>query len=363
MNFFKNLFQKQEEPIKTYSDFWQWFKQNEKEFHKIVSHRGNIEKAFFDKVSPKLTQIREGFYLLTGMFDEETVELVFTADGNIRNFVFIKELVDASPKINGWKFTAFKPSTNVDDFAIEMNDITFSNDKLFFISNVDKTYPDEIDISIIHTDYDEKDSSAITNGIYIFLDNYLGELEFATTIDNVRVIPVANKTDELIPISKLKDFLIWREKEFVEKYEGIRHETENDEYASYEAQLQNNKPLIAIMNSTLMKWEAKPSHPWFLILKFQFDGEDNNGMPNDKDYQIMNKIEDELSLELKDFDGYLNLGRETSDGIREVYFACKEFYKPSKVMSELIQKYSNTLEMEYEIYKDKYWQSLNRFQS
>ena len=36
---------------------------------------------------------------------------------------------------------------------------------------------------------------------------------------------------ELIPISKLKDFLTWREKEFIEKYEGTRHNTENDSYA------------------------------------------------------------------------------------------------------------------------------------
>ncbi len=33
-------------------------------------------------------------------------------------------------------------------------------------------------ISIIHTDMNNKNSSQITNGVYIFLDNYLGELDF-----------------------------------------------------------------------------------------------------------------------------------------------------------------------------------------
>ena len=33
---------------------------------------------------------------------------------------------------------------------------------------------------------------------------------------------------ELIPIEKLKDFLIWRQKEFIEKYEGTRRNTIDD---------------------------------------------------------------------------------------------------------------------------------------
>ena len=65
--------------------------------------------------------------------------------------------------------------------------------------------------------------------------------------------------------------------------------------------------------------------------------------------------------QLNDFDGYLNIGRETADGVRDIYFACKDFRKPSKVLEQIISNYSSELEIEYEIFKDKYWQSLERF--
>ena len=65
--------------------------------------------------------------------------------------------------------------------------------------------------------------------------------------------------------------------------------------------------------------------------------------------------------ELKDVDGYLNIGRQTANGEREIYFACKDFRKPSKIFFKIQTNYSNSFEIDYDIYKDKYWQSFNRF--
>src|SRR5690606_12698982 len=104
------------------------------------------------------------------------------------------------------------------------------------------------------------------------------------------------------------DYLIWREKEFVEKYKGIWHYTENDSYSSLEATLQNGKPLIAIVNSTLLEWDCKASHPWVLAVQINYDGSNNNGMPNNHTYELLNSLEDQIMLELKDYEGYLNIG-------------------------------------------------------
>src|SRR5690606_31259503 len=99
----------------------------------------------------------------------------------------------------------------------------------------------------------------IINGTYIFLDNYLGELNFATVIDNITVIAQEDAENELIPIEKLKDFLIWRQKEFTEKYEGIRHDTKQDNHSGLEAELESGNKLIAIINSDLLNWDRKAS--------------------------------------------------------------------------------------------------------
>lgn len=206
----------------------------------------------------------------------------------------------------------------------------------------------------------DSNSSQIIDGTYIFLDNFLGELELATTVDDLAIIPKNEAEKELIPIEKLKAYLIWREKEFVERYQGIRHDTETDSYSSFEAELQNGNKLLAIINTDLLEWDSKASHPWILNVEVKYDGGRNNGMPDSDTYKLLDKIEDEVVDHLKDHDGYLNIGRQTADSVREIYFACRDFRKPSKVLYALQQKYPG---ITYEIYKDKYWRSFDRFRN
>ena len=361
MSFIKNIFGKRDEPVKSHEEFWNWFQKNERAFYKVVNEKGNIEKDFFDKLSPKLAELKDGFFYLTGRYDDNTVELVLTADGTVKNIVFVEELVNSAPKIKGWKFTALKPALDIKNVSIEMAGYSFNDKNISFYSNDHLDFPDEIDITIVHNDFNEENKSTITNGTYIFLDNYLGELDFATTIDNLTVEGKGEAQNELVPIEKLKDFLIWRQKEFVEKYEGVRYNTENDNYSALEAKLKSDNVLVAVINTDLLEWDSKASHPWILNIEIKYDGEKNNGMPDDQTYKLLDDIEKEILGDLNDFDGYLNIGRQTADSIREIYFACKDFRKPAKILHGIEQKYFNKLNLSYDIYKDKYWQSFNRF--
>ena len=361
MSFLSKILGKKESPITSYNDFWDWFLKHEKEFFKVVQNGENIDQSFFKKLSPKLDEIHDEIYFLAGMFDEHTAELILTPDGAIRNIFLVEELVDSAPEINGWKFTALKPATNIEDFSIDYDGTEFSTENLKFYPNIHKDYPDEIDLTIVYDDFDEDKKGIQTNGIYIFLDNFLGELHSITLIDSLKVVGKKDISEELIPIEKLKDYLIWREKEFVEKYEGVRHNTENDNYSSLEAKTKDGDIVLAIVNSDILYWDKKASHPWVLSIEIPFDGSNNNGMPDDKTYQLLNDIEDEIMLDLKDLDGYLNVGRETSRGKREIHFACKDFRKPPKVLNAIIKKYSQ-FEISYEIYKDKYWQSFKHLE-
>ena len=178
---------------------------------------------------------------------------------------------------------------------------------------------------------------------------------------NIKIIGKNETTEELIPIEKLSDFLIWREKEFIEKYESVKHSTDNDTYVILEAQLKNGNPVIALMNSDLLKWNDKASYQWILIVNLMFDETENKGLPNDATMQLLNKFEDNLLEFLNDENGELNIGRETSDGTRTIYFACKDFRHPTKIMDEFKTKYDDKLELDFEIFKDKYWSTLNYF--
>jgi hypothetical protein len=295
------------------------------------------------------------------MYDDNTVELVLTADGNTKNIVFVEELVEAAPEILGWKFTCLKPALSIEDVSIEMGGYKFNSDNLNFYATELTNYPDEIDVTIVHNDLTDENKEQISNGTYIFLDNYLGELDFLNNIDNLTIVGKSEAQRDLVPIEKLKDFLTWRQKEFNEKYEGVRYDTENDTHSILEAELESGNKLFAVINTELLNWDSKASHPWIAVLTLKYDGNNNNGMPNDKDYKLLDIIEEEIIQELKDFDGYLNIGRQTAKNERDIYFACKDFRKPSKVYYAIQQKYSESFEIEYDIYKDKYWQSFERF--
>ncbi|UOG77192.1 DUF695 domain-containing protein [Hymenobacter tibetensis] len=346
-----------------YVEFWDWFSQHAHAFFHTVKERHRIKEDFFNPLSLALDRIKDGFYFQTGMMDDDTAELEISVEGAIENITFVEELIQAAPSLPGWKFTAFKTATQSKHISIKMSGFEFNTSTLTFYTNDEPEYPDEINLVVVHQDYTEENESTIWNGTLNFLDNYLGELAFATTIDRITVIGPQEAEQELIPLEKLHDFLIWRQKEFVEKYEGLRHQTEEDTYATFDAELESGNRLVAIMNTDLLAWDAKASHPWVMVVGIPYDGEYSNGMPDDETYATLDELEDAIVSELPEGEGYLNLGRQTADSRREIYFACQDFRKPSQVLYQVQTHYAQILEVTYEIYKDKYWQSFRRFNS
>lgn len=359
MSFLKNILGKKDEPIRSYADFWNWFQKNEKTFFKSVKNGKSIHEDFLNKLGPALAGIKEGIYYLCGMCDDNTVELIFSAEGSVKNIVFVEDLVSAAPAIDGWKFTPLKPGWG--PTTINMDGYSFNKDNLWFYANVEEAYADEIDITIVHSDLNGNNKREINNGVFVFLDNYLGELNFAITVDNLVLATKDEAKEELIPIEKLKDYLVWRQKEFIEKYEGSRYNTENDKHAIMEAKLKGGDPLIALINTELLDWDRKASHPWVMTIEIPYDGSQNNGLPDKETYAWLDEIENEISPQLKDFEGYLYIGRQTSQNVREIYYACKDFRKPSKLAYELQQKYADKVELSYDVFIDKYWSTFSRY--
>lgn len=360
MNFLQNIFGKKELPINTFDDFWNWFAENERTFFQVVKNSGDMEKRFFDELSPKLGELNDGIFFLTGMLDSNTVELILTPDGAIEKMGFVEDLVESAPKIAGWKFTALKPPAG-EGFYLQMAGYKFGVENISFFPNEFPEFPDEIDIVIVPEDLKETNEKEITHGTFIFLDNYLGELNFATQIDNLSFATREKCKSELHPVAELKSYLTRRQNEFIEKYQGFRLHTDTDEHALVEGQFADGGVFFAIVNTDALLWDSKASHPWILNIEIGFDGSQNNGMPDSNTFDLLNQIEDEAMLELTDAEGYLNIGRQTSVNLREIYFACHEFRKPADVLRVLKKNYSGELEIKYQIYKDKYWRSFKRF--
>jgi hypothetical protein len=360
MGFLKKIFgNRQPLIISSYADFWKWFKQHEQTFFKAVKNHDRVDEQFLGKLTPLLQQLNDDFYCVTGMLDDSTAELIITTDGTVKEFVFAEEFVAAAPAIKGWAFTALKPPSDQDSMGIEMDGYEFNDSNISFYSNNHDEYPDEIDITLVHKDMTGQNKETITSGSLLYLDNVLGEYNTATMLDTVLVEGPPGDKQELIPISKLQGYLLWRQKEFVEKYEGLRYGTEEDSYSTMEAEDDKGRPVFAIINQDLMNWDAKASHPWMMVVDIKFDGKENEGLPNEADNNLMNQFEDQVLLQLPDKEGYLNIGRETYNNTRTIYFACKEFRHSSKTMAALIKAHGEKLNITYDIFKDKYWIAVN----
>jgi hypothetical protein len=362
MNFLKRIFgTKKPEATLTTDEFWTWFSGQAAAFHQIVKSRENVDDRFLEKLMPRLQSINPGFYCLTGMLDDDMAELIVTSDGVIKLFAFVEDFVQSAPAIQGWKFTALKPPADTKSFSLEYNGYAFNSDNIRFCYNQEDLYPDEIDISLIYENYNEENKDRVVQGCWLFIENSIGEMNMATMLDDVKVIPGCPNGMKAIPIYKLEEFITWREKELVEKYEGTYLSSDADTYSIMNATDADGLPVVASINQNILEWDAKASHPWMLVIEIPYDGEGRNGMPEKKTTDLMNQFEDELTAQLPHSAGYLHLGRETYNSKREIYFACKEFRIVSRAVARHIAQYQHRLAASYEIYKDRYWRSLDHF--
>lgn len=172
-----------------YKTFWDWFAQHERTYFQAVQEGTRIQEDFFDDLSPALDAVKEGLYFQAGMADDHTAELIISAEGAIENIVFAEELVAAAPALAGWKLTALKEAVpNIEDIVIHMADYKFGASNIHFYPDDEAAYPDEIAITVTHADLTEENHATVENGTLIFLDTYLGELAFATLVDQVTIV-------------------------------------------------------------------------------------------------------------------------------------------------------------------------------
>lgn len=358
--FIAKIFRRGEEaPVKTYADFWKWFSKNQKAFHKVITRGEAIEEVFFTRVGTMLDGIRPGYWFLCGMADENTVEFIITADSFVKNIVFAEEIIAVAPQLPGWRFTALKPGHEVQNCRVSMDNYAFNQDTLKFYPVEDPACPDEINIVVVHTDYTEENADDIIRGSYIFLEHYLGELNSVTSIDSLDFKSAANATAELIDIERLKSYLVWREAEFVEKYEGTYQDSYEEGIQVLEAEMEDGSIAIATINTKLLQWEDRVAYPWMLRITIAYDPKGE--MPDTETTNNLNDFEDRLIAKLPVANGYLWLGHETGKGIRDIYFACKEFRSVSKIVWQEELDFPYGYDFAYDIYKDKYWRTLQHF--
>lgn len=359
MSFLKKLFGNQVKEIETleiekeYQKFWDWFAQNEKKFKTIIETQDNVVDNFIEVIAPKLKALNLNFNMLAGGRPGSATEFIVTPDGVLKAVPFVEDFIACAPSIEGWSFLACKNASK--GIALRMGDFELSEDTISFVPLLKEGYPDYIALRFIVEAYTPENEDELGNALYIFLDNYIGEMLTMTEIDHLEVRGQDAIEGELIPISKLEDYLNFRSKEFVEKYDGIKRDSDLDNYVVMEMSNEDGVYLVTL-NKTFLLWEKKMSYPWVIRIDIPYKTE-GSGMPNSKDVALMDEIEDLLS----ESGLVLTVARETGGGERNLYLATQDFRAASKEVYNTLSLYNNRLEASYRLYKDKYWFGLQGY--
>lgn len=353
MSLFKTIFGKEEKiEIHSYQDFWNWFQTNEKQFYEVLKSDKNVDKKFLDLVHHHLSQLQKNYDLIAET-KENIAELTFSVNSNIENIAFAEDLVSEAPTLPNWKFHALIPEEK-GICEIEDHHRKFNENNISFYENKNLDFPDEIDLSFVYNEPAGKNRDVASSGVVEFLKNYLGELKFSTQIDSFSIIENDKAEQELMPASKLKDYLLNREHEISEKYQGSYQEIGTPQLGAFEVFAQDGYPVRILLNIPLLRWGKRFSYPWISILKIGFTAK-ADGLPEQEDFDLMNEIDEEMKLKLTPENGHLYIGRETYHGTREVYFASKDFRDTARVFDEILKNYGDQYSFKTDIFKDKYW--------
>lgn len=181
--------------------FWNWFVKNEQTYFNSVDNL-EIREKIFDDLSENLSKVNSDLvFEFSPKHNTGIRELTISAEGIEENFPIVKKLVEKAPKLDNWKFNAFRQRIPGDDFAIQYGDLKITYSDIFFKSENDNG---KLGIQLHIRGYDGKGQTK--NAIYILLDGLIGEYDVATKIGWIDWVKLdeENKKD-LKPIVELRE--------------------------------------------------------------------------------------------------------------------------------------------------------------
>jgi len=113
------------------SEFWEWFEANQSEFPVTEE----FHDAYGQELYERLNRVHQDLAYEILIPGEGEKGLIISADGVRNTIPHVEELVQAAPKVEGWRFTAFRP--RMDDytrFTLRFQDIEFNPEELWCYS-------------------------------------------------------------------------------------------------------------------------------------------------------------------------------------------------------------------------------------
>lgn len=169
------------------NEFWTWFQQNASRYYNLEEHNPH---ELFSALAIKLCEIHPDLsFEFSSVLDNNTRELVITANGIHSAFPYVIKLVEAAPKMEDWEIVAFRQrKSGFEDVTI--GTFKLSADNVFFDYELQ---PDKVDVAFYITDYTGE--SIFKNAVFLILDRLLGEYDVETKLGAITFSSAIVKPD------------------------------------------------------------------------------------------------------------------------------------------------------------------------
>ncbi len=187
-------------------NFWTWFSENEKTYR---SFQDNPDK-YLNELLAKAKKIAGGLAIELEPPKDGIINMTISADGVADLFPTVQQIVDKAPKINGWKFYAFRqrmPADKVKGMVLKAQNHELNPDKMKFSPIVNG---DSIDIIIYADNITEENYNQVAYGGLMLVDNILGEYDCVTKVhsyDFHNMPSGAGKLTDLFPLLELATYV------------------------------------------------------------------------------------------------------------------------------------------------------------
>ncbi len=160
------------------SSFWDWFEKNESRYFSMDFNNQQEQEKLFDELGNRLEKINENFTFEFGKLDENTMDLVISAGGIEQAFPEVIALVNAAPKLERWKTTAFRQKKD-EVSSIQLGGIEINGD-----NTVVRLYKDgdKIGVVLFLPEYTETPNQVFEQIGFLLLDQTLGEYVVGTKV-------------------------------------------------------------------------------------------------------------------------------------------------------------------------------------
>jgi hypothetical protein len=192
-------------------EFWAWFELNNKKYLFLNEVEKDIKETLLNELLSNLHAYCDKlFFEIGGHPDDQEIELIITAAGDIDYFNKVEELIAQAPSIKDWKFIAFKPGIGFDIF-IEYAGLKFDPSEIWYLPLELDGQPDMLGLKVCYKNYELARKDDFLSGTFLLLDAGLGEKRAVLDIKYVEVDSLPENPDRngLIELRELPAYIDW----------------------------------------------------------------------------------------------------------------------------------------------------------